>query len=242
MKRVSFQEAYVLHRRAYRETSFLVDVFTPEFGRLTVLARGVRKSRSAMPGLLQPFMPLRLSWSGRGELVTLVDVEANGPARRLHGDSLFSGFYLNELLSILLQKWDAHADLYWAYDTVITQLEQTENEERLLRQFEKVLLEEIGYGLLPKDHHTMSEHLKADKIYRFVPEQGFVEVDDMPESELRRNEFSGASLLSIASDNWENEVVLKDAKRLTRLVLLPLLGNRQINSRRLFTMPEEEKS
>src|SRR3990167_3982988 len=107
MRRISFQSAYVLHRRSYRETSFLVELFTLDHGRVTVAAKGARKAKSSTQGLLQPFTPLMVSWSGKGELMTLVQADAHGEVRGLKGDALFAGFYLNELLTALLQKWDA---------------------------------------------------------------------------------------------------------------------------------------
>src|SRR4051812_48805305 len=108
MKPVLLQPAYVLHRRDYRESSFLVELFALEYGRLTVIARGARKAKSLLPGLLQPFIPLLVSWSGKTELLTLTHAEAHGEIKNLHGDCLFAGFYLNELLMCLLQKWDSH--------------------------------------------------------------------------------------------------------------------------------------
>ena len=119
MKRVLLQPAYVLHRRAYRETSFLVELFALEYGRLTVIARGARKTKSAIQGLLQPFIPLLVSWSGKTELLTLTHVEANGAIKFLRGECLFAGFYLNELLMCLLQKWDSHHQLYTVYENTL---------------------------------------------------------------------------------------------------------------------------
>src|SRR3990167_1032441 len=101
-KRILLQPAYVLHRRAYRETSFLVELFTQEYGRLTVVARGVRKANSSTTGLLQPFSPLLVSYGGKGELLTLFSVEARKTMLRLQRDALFAGLYLNELLMYLL--------------------------------------------------------------------------------------------------------------------------------------------
>jgi DNA repair protein RecO (recombination protein O) len=241
MKRVALQEAYVLHRRAYRETSFLVDLITPEYGRLTVVARGVRKARSQAQGLLQPFVPLLVSWSGKGELMSLVDVEANGEARRLQGECLFAGFYLNELLMSLLQKWDAHPSLYYAYEAAVTALQTEVLEEKTLRSFEKFLLEELGYGLLPKQDPAAPDALQADKHYRFIPDQGFELSELGDQAHAKTTLFSGKSLLAIAREDWENEEVLRDAKRLTRYILSPLLGSRPLFSRRLFVLPEEEK-
>lgn len=234
MRRVSLQPAYVLHRRSYRETSFLVEVFTPDYGRLTVSARGVRQGKAAVLGLLQPFTPLVMGWAGKGELMSLAQVDAHGEVRQLKGDSLFAGFYLNELLIALLEKWDAHPQLFKAYDATLVALQAVSLDQRVLRSFEKTLLEELGYGLLPKAQSAHNESFQADKYYRFVPELGFVISELGADVKAKSTLFSGKSLLSIASEDWQDEDAMRDAKRLTRFLLAPLLGNRIIHSRKLF--------
>ena len=242
MKRIELQPAYVLHRRPYRETSFILELLTPDYGRLSVIAKGVRKERSSTRGLLQagllqagilqPFHPLFVSWSGKHELMTLIHVEPRGGAAQLHGECLFAGFYLNELLMCLLQKWDAHRTLFDCYEKALFDLQTETLEQKVLRSFEKRMLEELGYGLLPKSEAALHRAFSADKFYRFSYEQGFV-LSEVDESSLPFI-FSGKSLLAIAKEDWHAEEVLRDAKRLTRFVLAPLLGARQLNSRKLF--------
>ena len=231
--RVFLQPAYVLHRRAYRETSFLVDIFTPEYGRLTVIAKGVRQLRGGLQGLLQPFMPLLLSWSGKQELMTLIQAEANGVPKYLVGECLFAGLYLNELLMRLLQKWDAYSKLYMVYEKALHSLQADQLEESILRAFEKSLLEELGYGLLPKSDVHLHTMISADQYYRFTLEQGFV-VSEGFHTDSSTNIFSGESLLAIAKENWHVPHCLTDAKRLIRLALMSLLGQKEIQSRKLF--------
>jgi len=240
MKRVLLQPAYVLHRRAYRETSFLVELFALEYGRLTVIARGVRKAQSAWQGLLQPFIPLLVSWSGKTELLTLTHAEANREIKSLQGECLFAGFYLNELLMCLLQKWDAHTRLYTIYEQTLSALQANHLEEKTLRLFEKILLEELGYGLLPKSNSILQATIKADQYYHFTPELGLVQCEANADTNLQTI-FAGSSLLAIAQENWDGPLCLQDAKRLTRLILTPLLGTRQLHSRRLYISPEEMK-
>jgi DNA repair protein RecO (recombination protein O) len=238
MKRVLLQSAYVLHRRPYRESSFLVDLFTLEHGRMTVVASGVRKTKSSTQGILQPFIPLLVSWSGKGELMTLVHVEANGHVQRLSGECLFAGFYLNELLMSLLQKWDAHPDLYRVYAKTLIVLQAPTLEEKTLRSFEKYLLEELGYGMLPKSDISLHNTFVPEKYYRFIPELGFVLSELDGQMNTTSNIFSGKSLIAMAKDDWGDTVNLQDAKRLMRFVLAPLLGTRLIYSRQLFVQPE----
>ncbi len=234
MKRVTLESAYVLHRRPYRETSFLVELFCKEHGRITVVASGARKTKSATQGLLQPFIPLMVSFSGKGELMALSHVEACGSVARLQGDCLFAGFYLNELLTALLQKWDAHSELFCLYQDALEGLHAPELQQAILRTFELRLLEELGYGILPKDSAELAAMFQAEKYYRFIPEQGFVLSELQGVVANSSNIFLGKSLLAMAEENWQDETCLKDAKRLIRFVLTPLLGAKQIYSRQLF--------
>lgn len=239
MKRILLQPAYVLHRRPYRETSFIVELWTENEGRIAAIARGVRKSRSATAGLLQPFTPLLVSWVGKDELMTLTHIEARGEKIGLQGDCVFAGFYLNELLMRLLQKGDPHPALYMAYVKTIMALQLDVLDEKILRSFEKYLLTELGYGLLPKTDFSLHNTFLPDKYYRFVAEEGLVLCEWLNQAEKSHNIFSGKSLLAYANEDWQDEVSLQDAKRLTRFLLAPLLGPRPIYSRRLFMLPEE---
>jgi len=242
MKPVLLQPAYVLHRRPYRESSFLVDVFTKEQGRLTLIARGARKARSSrsssIEGLLQPFLPLLVSFAGNGELATLSQVEVQGRLAPLQGECLFAGFYLNELLMRLLQKWDAHPRLYTYYEETLSALAAHHLEQKVLRLFEKRLLEELGYGLLPKATSGLQTFFSPECYYRFIPDQGLVMSEQR--SQPGNGLFSGKSLLALANEEWPDQASLHDAKRLMRLVLADLLGARPLYSRKLFTKIEDE--
>jgi len=243
MRPVLLQPAFVLHRRPYRETSCLVELFTFDYGRLSVVMRGVRKPRSSVNGLLQPFVPLIVSWSGKSDLKTLSHIEANGSVRTLQGINLYAGFYLNELLMCLIQQWDAHPQLYLAYEAAMVKLYQSALLEEILRAFEKRLLEEIGYGLLPKRNIFLNQ-IKADQYYRFIPGEGLIltQVQKINTPVVAGDIFYGQHLLTIANEEWTDTHCLRDAKRLTRLILNSLLGEKAIHSRRLFLKFAKEET
>ncbi|HVE43867.1 MAG TPA: DNA repair protein RecO [Gammaproteobacteria bacterium] len=229
--KVLLQPAYVLHRRLYRETSYLVDLFTVDHGLVTAIARGVRKQRSQTAGLLQPFVPLLVSFAGKTDLMLLTHAEAHGPVVNLVGQCLFAGLYVNELLSCLLQKWDACGEVYHLYTQVLAGLTSGMLEQKILRSFEKSLLQQLGYGLLPTSEQELQRVFSADKHYAYLPHVGFTE------SHVFGSEphvFSGKSLLAFAREEWDDATVLKDAKRLIRIALSALLGGRMLYSRQLF--------
>src|SRR5262245_16376843 len=116
MKRVLLEPAFVLHRRSYRESSALLELFTKEYGLISVVAKSIRRARAYQAGLLQPFIPLLVSFAGKGDLMNLIEVESRSNSFNLKGDCLFAGFYLNELIFNSLQRWDAHPRLFNAYE------------------------------------------------------------------------------------------------------------------------------
>ena len=113
--KVDGQPAYVLHSYPFRETSLIVEVFSQDFGRIALLARGARRPRAAVRGLLLGFQPLELGWAGKGEVLNLMKAEWVGGQSLLGGEALFCGYYLNELLLHLLPREDAHPVLFARY-------------------------------------------------------------------------------------------------------------------------------
>lgn len=236
--RVAFQPAYILHYRPYRETSLLLDLFSQDHGRIALVSRGTRKSRSPTKALLQPFNPLLISFQGKSELMNLIEVEPNGPHSQLRGDCLLSGFYLNELLMRVLQKHDPHPRLYAVYQQTLLTLQSMPLQQKTLRLFEKKLLEELGYGLQLAHDFATGAPLIHDKNYRFYPEFGF-KIGDENDNPASAMIFSGKSLLALAREELEDPEVLRDAKRLMRQVLGPLLGPQPLQSRKLFIEVEK---
>ena len=146
------QPAFVLHARPYRETSQLVELFSAEASRLSLVARGSRTARSPLKGVLQPFMPLSVSWRGTGELKNLDQVEACGPLIALPGERLFSGLYLNELLYYLLERHTPFPELFSYYRHRITSYNVCYT--KLLRWQPGWL--PAGFSLVSSDRHQLA--------------------------------------------------------------------------------------
>ncbi len=233
--KILLEPAYVLHQRPYRDSSLILEIFSHTYGRVGLVAKGVRGKRKQRRALLQPFMPLQLSWSGRGELATLTDVEATGAAHQLVGQVLLSGFYINELLTYLLHRHDPHPDLFEYYRYTFSQLDGLSQPQLLqchLRLLEKQLLQEIGYGLVLENELVQGEPIDANRSYRYHPGQGpmLAQRDDVNQGSL----FRGSSLLAFAQENLDQPQYLKDARRLTRLVFDFYLGGKKLHSRQLL--------
>lgn len=231
--RTTLQPAYILHSRPYRDSSQILEVFTAEQGRLSLVARGARRRTrgGSNAALLQPFLPLLLSYTGRAEMKTLTQVEPVGTAPALTGERLFSGMYLNELLVRLLHRHDPHPGLFAAYGGALRSLCEAEHLDPVLRRFEWQLLEDLGYSFpLAADGQT-GEALREDAWYGYLPEVGLVELAAAPDPS--RPAYRGAELLSLARGDFGGGA-RQAAKRLMREALATHLGAAPLKSRELF--------
>lgn len=227
----NWQRGFVLHRRDYSETSLLVDLFTEETGRLTVLAKGARSKRSPLKSLLQPFTPLLLRWSGRGELKILTKAEAAAITLPLQTTALYSGFYINELITRLLPVETAYPSLFQEYLHCLTGLAVSPNTlETSLRTFEFQLLHTIGYGVDFLHCAGSGKPVDETMTYRYREEKGFIA------SLIKDNlTFYGRELIAFEKREFTDKAVLQAAKRFIRIAFKPYLGGKPLKSRELFS-------
>lgn len=216
--------AFILHSRPYKETSALMDVFTPQ-GRLRAVLRG---ARGKLGSVARPFSMLEIELRGRTELKTISRIEPAGEFNFLQGHALFCAMYLNELLVRLLPLNDPQPVLFEHYQLTVQGLAHALPVEPLLRTFEWRLLEQLGYGF-SFELDSAGQALQAQMLYRLVPESGFEAV-----SQFQPGVFSGADILALSAVNWQQEGVLHTAKRLMRQALAAQLGGRPLMSRELF--------
>lgn len=232
--RVKLQPSFVLHSRPYRDSSALLEIFTAEYGRLSLVARGARRqSRRKGSGgaLLQPFTPLLLSFSGRSELKTLVATETAGTAIALRSRRLFSGMYVNELLVRLLHRHDAHPRLFAAYGETLQLLKDSAVVDTVLRRFELTLLDELGYSFDFARDGASGERVQSTMWYRYMPELGLVSSADGDGRSASL--YAGSDLLAMAAGELGGDQRLV-ARRLLREVLAVHLGDAPLRSRELF--------
>ena len=229
--RVDLQPAYVLHARPYRDTSLLVDLFSRDYGRITAVARGVRQTKGHKRQLLNPFHRLLVNWQGKSSLKLITGFETDHHYLQLQGNYLYSGFYLNELLVRLLPEQDVQAGLFTRYEFSLDALHRAEPIEPLLREFEFMLLQGLGYGLdFTGDCHS-HRAIAPGQFYLCDIHQGFYLAP--PDSDPRLL-IAGEHLLAIAAGDYQLAETRRVAKQLARLLLKPLLGGRPLHSRELF--------
>jgi DNA repair protein RecO (recombination protein O) len=225
------QQGYVLHRRNYSDTSLLIEAFTADHGRMPLLAKGAKRGRSPSAALLQPFTPLLFAWSGRGEVQTLLRVEPAGRPVALVGDSLYCGFYVNELLMRLLGRQDPHERLFLFYQAVLDELTEGADLNGPLRRFELRLLAELGYAAELGWESGRDLPVRPDLHYVYSSDQGLLPA---PSPDIE-GAVSGTTLLALTKGTALTGTHAREARALMRRLLAPYLGERPLRSRALFS-------
>ena len=218
----------MLHSYPYKETSLIIELFTRHHGRVGLLARGARRPRSALRGVLLAFHPLRVSWSGSAELGTLLAAEWVGGQAALGGIGVMCGFYLNELLLRLVPREDPHEDLFTAYAASLAQLAAGEDRAAVLRGFERRLLVELGYAPLLERDAADGATIEADRRYAYDPDRGPLALNGGGAGDFS---VRGQTLLDIARDDYRSSATRDEARQLLRDLIARRLGGQVLHTR-----------
>jgi len=248
---VEQQASYILHRRAYRETSYILDVYSLDHGRISIVAKGATRGKYNFSALLQMFQPLLLSWSGRSNLKTLINVEVPSRAFTFVSDRLYCAFYLNELLLKLAPEADPNPMLFSAYAVALQSLNEKIHTENVLRTFELALLKSIG---LAPDFlfDSSSNEIRSNFLYSLEPSEGFslikngaIQRDKWNSLKGHKPIFEGVTLLRIGNNRLigqfeqvggevDQKLILREAKQIMRLLISFALQGQELKSRVLF--------
>lgn len=228
--RVQGQPAFVLHSYPYKETSLIIDMFTRDYGRIALVAKGAKRPHSKLRGVLQTFQPLSASWSGKSELRTLIDAEWVGGMRPLEKTALLCGFYLNELLVKLVARDDAHPKLFDHYVATLNQLAHNEPAQTVLRKFELALLKETGVASELTRCTVTRARVEAALEYVVDPERG-------PRPARASDTWpavSGKTLLDMEREDYADSTTQLQSKHLMRFLLAHHLGGAPLNTRQIL--------
>ena len=231
INRQNDQPVYVLHTYPFKETSLVVELLTRDFGRVAAVAKGARRPRSAMRGMLQSFQPLRATWSGKAELKNLHSLEWDEGLLLLQGEALICGFYLNELLLRLLPREDAHEALFDYYKHTLRVLAADRNLPASLRRFELKMLQEMGYAV-PLEHDEHGAAIEPERVYHYVAERGAATAQQTPREIGVK--LAGKSLLDMARDDYADAQTQQQSKLLMRMLLAHYLGDKPLHTRQLL--------
>lgn len=224
---VSLQPAFILHHRNFRETSLIINVLTRDFGKLAILAKGVKKPKSRLGPYLRPFTPVLLSFAGKSDLKTLTQIESWQVAPELKGLALYSGYYLNELIAYFLHNFDPYPEIFRLYHDTLCELASTSELEHVLRVFEINLLDHVGYGLQFDFDSHHQKPVAAEKKYVFHADSGPVETE--------HGDIAGGTLLAMAARSFNNGNTLAEAKKIMRTAIDFHLNGKKLKSRAVIS-------
>lgn len=230
-RRAEHEPGFVLHAYPYKETSLVLEAFTRRFGRIGLLARGARRPRSMLRGVLLAFHPLRLTWSASAELATLIGAEWGGARQALAGAGLMCGFYLNELLLRLLPRDDPHEALFDAYGAALGRLAAGEPQAAVLRSFERRMLAELGYAPVLDRDAASGAAIEPEKRYAYEAERGPVETARTNGETV----ISGTTLLDMAADRYDSARTREEARRLMRALIGERLAGQVLHTRAVLS-------
>jgi DNA repair protein RecO (recombination protein O) len=227
--RVDHQPGFVLHSYAWRETSLIVETMTRDFGRIALVARGARRPTSQFRGILMPFSPLAMSWSGRGELKALMRAEWQGGLTPLRGDGLLTAFYMNELLVRLLPRFDPHPGLFAAYtQTLAAQSLDESLREQCLRLFELDLLRSLGVA--PSfDLSWEGDPVDPQAWYEVDAQRGLRRLQGLEPEAIR-----GTAAIALARGDLSDPQDLAFARAILRRLVSYHLDGRPLNAPRIL--------
>ena len=228
--RISGEPGFVLHARAWRETSLLVEVLSANHGRIGLVARGVQgPKRHALRAALQPLQSIRFDAVQQGELAQLRGAEAMDAAPWLVGDAMASAFYLNELTLRLVPRGDPLPELFLAYANTRQRLREGESLAWTLRRYERDLLEALGIGF---DWSLDAAGAPVDPAarYRVDPESGPLRLASDRGASDRRQAATGRALLALAADTLPEPGDLAGLRHVLRVALAYHLGPRGLKS------------
>ncbi len=231
--------AYVLHKKAYGETSLIVDFFSFEQGLISGIAKGARgNTKSDRKSLLQAIQKLDIDLVGRSSLKTIYRVDAFGTGGRLMHKSLYCCFYINEVLTRALPQAEPYPRLFEQYEKALNDFSMVDANdlvslEPILREFELTLLHELGY--LPDFFHDANsgDRLQADAFYIFVPDTGFIS-----SSHFDSGAMQGKLITEIGEGAYlkpEHKSARAACKYICRQALANIIGTKPLKSRELFT-------
>ncbi|OFZ87515.1 MAG: DNA repair protein RecO [Betaproteobacteria bacterium RBG_16_66_20] len=230
-RRAEHEPGFVLHAYPYKETSLIVEAFTRRFGRVGLLARGARRPRSMLRGVLLAFHPLRMTWSASAELGTLISAEWGGGQASLAGAGLMCGFYINELLLRLLPRDDPHEALFDAYDAALARLAAGGPQAPVLRGFERRMLAELGYAPVLDRDAANGAAIEPAKHYAYEAERGPVETSRTNGESV----ICGRTLLDMAADNYDDARTREESRRLMRALIGERLGGQTLHTRAVLS-------
>ncbi len=229
--KVEHTPCYILHRRDYLESSLILEILSREHGRVSLIAKGAKRHKKQQGINYNLYQEYLLSWVSKSELGTLIDVELAITMASMRPKQMMTGFYMNEIILRLLHKHESHPELYDSYKTTVRELSKNNTDQALIRYFEKILLQSLGYGVIFDQDLNTGNAIVAEEDY-------YYKFDFGPTSNNKNSmegvPISGKTLIGLNNETLADTKNKNEAKILLRSLLNQYLGEKPLESRKLY--------
>ncbi|MAJ91617.1 MAG: DNA repair protein RecO [Legionellales bacterium] len=228
--RVDYTPCYILHSRNYSESSLILEIFSRNYGRVNLIAKGAKKNKKYTSINFDPYQKYNISWINKIDLGILLEIESYSEMIKLASEKTMIGFYLNEIILKLLHKHEPYPELFDIYELTLKRLINNENEKTILRYFEKNLLQLLGYGITLDYDIQTGEPILSDRNY-------YYKIDSGPSSELSASghgmKISGKTLLQLNDESLLGSMHITEAKNLLTMIIEKYI-DKPLESKKLY--------
>jgi DNA repair protein RecO (recombination protein O) len=140
-------EAVIIHKIKLGEADRILTLYTPEYGKIEGVAKGVRRPKSKMAGHLELLTYSQIRLAHGRNLDTIIGSQTVDSFMALKNDLWLTSFalYTAELVNQFTAERQANAPVFYLLLETLGHLSLAVNSELTLRYFELHLLELAGY-------------------------------------------------------------------------------------------------
>ena len=228
--KINYTPCFILHRRNFSESSFILEIFSRDYGRVNLIAKGAKQIKKYQGTNFDLYQKYNISWISKSELGILTGIDVIRSKTYFIAEKAITAFYINEIILKLLHKDEPHVELFDIYELTLRKLFSNENEKIILRYFEKQLLESLGYGIsLDHDVKTGLSIMPTQEYY--------YKIDSGPTSDVSLSEegmkISGETLFELNNETLSDNKNINEAKNLLSMILRKHI-NQPLESRKLY--------
>jgi DNA repair protein RecO (recombination protein O) len=205
----------------------IVYALTEQHGVVHMVSRGAKKKGN---NNLQPFTKMYLSWSGRGDLVSLTKIEHEHSRYTSNFRAQIQCLYLHELILKLIPKLSPEPELFDLYEYTLDSMINNPVNECVLRNFEMRLLAIMGHPLQLGYDYISDEEIETQLLYRYDPDFGPTQINAQ---QAQWNVLTGNLLIHLNGNKLTNEI-LPEAKVFLRGLVKHYLQGKSLMTRQLL--------
>ena len=228
--KIDYTPCFILHRRNFSESSFILEIFSRDYGRINLIAKGAKKNKKYRGTNFDLYQKYNISWISKSELGILTGIDIVRSKTYFIAEKAITAFYINEIILKLLHKDEPHVELFDIYELTLRKLFSNENEKIILRYFEKQLLESLGYGI--SFDHDIKTGLSIMPTREY-----YYKIDSGPSSDVSLSgegmKISGKTLFELNNETLSDNENINEAKNLLSMILKKHI-NQPLESKKLY--------